>query len=229
VLAAAAALTHAYTDTELVCQIRVDDLDDAGTYEVVHHIRGKATPDEFALGVPSPVASSSNFLSGIYGLTPTRSRKSLACLVLPRLVPRSCVLIGITSSSRVELVKVACGVIDPSASFQSFVSPKSMPHAPTKATYFQIDDASIDRYRFAMERKLAARWYHRCSRPCRDTRLHDPLENDLPLSYLVVCSVRYAFSILPPDSLATSDSINTTFREARARHSRRSRHLARNQ
>jgi hypothetical protein len=33
-----------------VCQIRVDELDGAGTYELVHHIRGIATPDEFALG-----------------------------------------------------------------------------------------------------------------------------------------------------------------------------------
>jgi hypothetical protein len=32
-----------------ICQIRGDELDDAGTYELVHHIRGKATPDELAL------------------------------------------------------------------------------------------------------------------------------------------------------------------------------------
>jgi hypothetical protein len=43
----------AYTDADLfetVCQIRGDELDDAGTFELVHHIRGKATPDELALG-----------------------------------------------------------------------------------------------------------------------------------------------------------------------------------
>jgi hypothetical protein len=33
-----------------VCQIRGDELDDAGTYELVHRIRGKATPDELDLG-----------------------------------------------------------------------------------------------------------------------------------------------------------------------------------
>jgi hypothetical protein len=52
--------------------------------------------------VPSPVASSSSFLSGMYGLPRngikldlTKSKKSLAFLVLPRLVPRCCVPIGI--------------------------------------------------------------------------------------------------------------------------------------
>jgi hypothetical protein len=32
------------------CQIRGNELDDAGTHELVHHIRGKATPEEEALG-----------------------------------------------------------------------------------------------------------------------------------------------------------------------------------
>jgi hypothetical protein len=35
---------------ETVCQIRGDELDDTGNYEVVHHIRGKATLDELTLG-----------------------------------------------------------------------------------------------------------------------------------------------------------------------------------
>ena len=38
-------------DLDIVyCQIRGDELDDAGTYELVHHIRGKAIADELALG-----------------------------------------------------------------------------------------------------------------------------------------------------------------------------------
>jgi hypothetical protein len=48
-----AALEDAYTDADLfetVCQIRGANLDDAGTYELVHYIRGKATADELALG-----------------------------------------------------------------------------------------------------------------------------------------------------------------------------------
>jgi hypothetical protein len=52
---------------------------------------------------PSPAASSRSFLSGIYGsprngnnMTLTRGKKSLASHVLPRLVPRWCVSIGIT-------------------------------------------------------------------------------------------------------------------------------------
>jgi hypothetical protein len=54
-----AALEDAYTDADLletVSQVRGDELDDAGTFERVHHIRGN---------VPSPVASSSSFLAGI--------------------------------------------------------------------------------------------------------------------------------------------------------------------
>ncbi len=49
VSATVAALEDACTDADLfetVCQIRGDDLDDAGTHELVHHIRGKATPEE---------------------------------------------------------------------------------------------------------------------------------------------------------------------------------------
>jgi hypothetical protein len=52
VSAIVAALEDAYTDADLfetVCQIRGDKLDDAGTYELVHHICGKAIPDELAL------------------------------------------------------------------------------------------------------------------------------------------------------------------------------------
>jgi hypothetical protein len=35
-----------------VCQIRRDEVDDAGTYELVlvHHIRGKGAPNELGLG-----------------------------------------------------------------------------------------------------------------------------------------------------------------------------------
>jgi hypothetical protein len=50
---AVAALEDAYTEAdlfEIICQIRGDELDEAGTSELVHHIRGKAIPDELALG-----------------------------------------------------------------------------------------------------------------------------------------------------------------------------------
>jgi hypothetical protein len=50
VSATVAALEDAYNDAETVCQICGDELNDAGTYELVHHIRGKASPDELALG-----------------------------------------------------------------------------------------------------------------------------------------------------------------------------------
>jgi hypothetical protein len=52
VSATVAALEDAYTDADLfetVCQIRGNGLDDAGTYELVHHIRGKAAAGELAL------------------------------------------------------------------------------------------------------------------------------------------------------------------------------------
>jgi hypothetical protein len=48
-----AVLEDAYTDADLfetVCQIRGDELDDAGTYELVHHTHAKATAYELALG-----------------------------------------------------------------------------------------------------------------------------------------------------------------------------------
>jgi hypothetical protein len=35
---------------ETACQINGDELDDAGNYYLVHHIRGNATPDELVLG-----------------------------------------------------------------------------------------------------------------------------------------------------------------------------------
>jgi hypothetical protein len=53
VFATAAALEDAYTVADLfetICQIRGDEQDNADTHELVHHIRGKATPDEQALG-----------------------------------------------------------------------------------------------------------------------------------------------------------------------------------
>jgi hypothetical protein len=144
VSATVAALDDAYTDADLfetVCQILADELDDAGTYELVRqHIRGKSAHDELALAsftcrklkqlrirdlwlatewklhltslplVPSPVASCSSFLFGICGLPRhgnslklTKSKKSLACLVPPRLVPWCPDSIGITSLSRVDL------------------------------------------------------------------------------------------------------------------------------
>jgi hypothetical protein len=48
-----AALEDAYTDADLfktICQIHGDELGGAGTHELVHHIRGEATPEEEALG-----------------------------------------------------------------------------------------------------------------------------------------------------------------------------------
>jgi hypothetical protein len=53
VSASIAALEDAYTDADLfetVCQSRGDKVDDGGTYELVHHIRGRVRPDELALG-----------------------------------------------------------------------------------------------------------------------------------------------------------------------------------
>jgi hypothetical protein len=50
---AVAALEGAYTDAHLfetICQIRGDELDGAGTNELVHHILSEATPDEHDLG-----------------------------------------------------------------------------------------------------------------------------------------------------------------------------------
>jgi hypothetical protein len=86
--------------------------------------------------VPSPVASSSRLLFGMsgsprngYSSTLIRSRKSLAHLALPHLVPRCCVPIGTISLSRVGLVQLACAVMDPSAPPQSFASPKYMRRA----------------------------------------------------------------------------------------------------
>jgi hypothetical protein len=41
-----------YTDADLfetICKIRADEPDDAGTHELIHHIRGTAAPDEQAL------------------------------------------------------------------------------------------------------------------------------------------------------------------------------------
>jgi hypothetical protein len=35
---------------ETICQIRGDELDEANTHELVHHIHGTATPDEQVLG-----------------------------------------------------------------------------------------------------------------------------------------------------------------------------------
>jgi hypothetical protein len=52
VSATVAALEDACTEAdsfETICQIREDELDSASTREVVHHIRGEATPDEQAL------------------------------------------------------------------------------------------------------------------------------------------------------------------------------------
>jgi hypothetical protein len=48
VSATVAALEDAYTDTDLfekLCQICGDELDVAGTNELVHHIHSEATPD----------------------------------------------------------------------------------------------------------------------------------------------------------------------------------------
>jgi hypothetical protein len=88
------------------------------------------------MSLPSVPSSVASFLFGIYGLpqnggnsTLTRSRKYLAFLALPRMVPRCCVPVGITLLSRVEVVKLACAVMDPSVPLQSFASPKRMPRA----------------------------------------------------------------------------------------------------
>jgi hypothetical protein len=157
--------------------------------------------------VPSPVASSSRFLFGIYGLPQhgnilklTTGKKSLACLLLPRLVTRCCVPIENTSLSCVEIVKLACTVMDPSAApelrfAQTYTSCIDQPcirsfFALSTAMGFVVMGADCmptpDRLpeqhasglktpiptgiALVMERKLTACWYCHCSRPCRDTR-----------------------------------------------------------
>jgi hypothetical protein len=53
VSAAVAALEGAHTDVhlfEMIRPIRGDELDGAGTHELVRHIHGEATPDEQNLG-----------------------------------------------------------------------------------------------------------------------------------------------------------------------------------
>jgi hypothetical protein len=125
---AVVALEDAYTDAHLfktICQIRRGELDDAGTHELVHHIRGTARPL-----APSHVASSSSSLFGISG-----SPLSYP----PHLAPRCCVPIRITSLSRVGFVKLVCAVMDPSAPLQSFASPKVCPvHRPTVVHAFVL-------------------------------------------------------------------------------------------
>jgi hypothetical protein len=88
--------------------------------------------------VPSLVASSCSSLLGISGSprngnssTLTASRPSLAYLVLSHLAPRCCVPIGITSLSRVGLVKFARAAMDPSVPLHSFASLKWTPRAST--------------------------------------------------------------------------------------------------
>jgi hypothetical protein len=52
VSATVAALENAYTAADLfekICQIRGDELDDAGTHALVHRIRREATHDEHVL------------------------------------------------------------------------------------------------------------------------------------------------------------------------------------
>jgi hypothetical protein len=56
-------LRGAYTDAHLfetICQIRGDELDGAGTNELVHHILGEAKPDEHDLGSFHPMQTSRN-------------------------------------------------------------------------------------------------------------------------------------------------------------------------
>ena len=80
-----------------ICQIRGDEVDSAGTYELAH----------YRPSAPSPVASSSSSLFGISGSLRngnssiiTISRTLLAYLVLPHLAPRCCVSKSFEGSKR---------------------------------------------------------------------------------------------------------------------------------
>jgi hypothetical protein len=81
-----------------------DELDNAGNYELVCHIRGKATLDELALG--SFTRRSLKQLP-IWDLWRASEWKQLDAHHKQE-VPRCCVPIGTKSLSRVELVKLAC-------------------------------------------------------------------------------------------------------------------------
>jgi hypothetical protein len=53
VSATIAALEETYSNVdlfEMICQIRGDELNGAGTHELVHRIRGEAIPDEVIIG-----------------------------------------------------------------------------------------------------------------------------------------------------------------------------------
>ena len=149
--ASVAAIEDAYTDTdffETICQIRGDNVDDAGTHELVHHVRDIAAPDEQALGsfTPPKLKQFPFGISGSYrngnSSTLTRSRKSLVYLALSQLEPRYCVPIGITSLSRVALVKLACAVMDPSAPIQSFAQTyASCTDQPCMRLFFALSTA----------------------------------------------------------------------------------------
>jgi hypothetical protein len=123
--ATVAALEDAYTDADLfetIRHIRGDEVDGAGTHEVVHHIIGEATPDEQALHASQ--AETAPYFGSLArsGMETTRRLTEAEHLwrafVLPHLVPRCCVLIEITSLSRVGFAKL-----------QSFTSLKRMPRA----------------------------------------------------------------------------------------------------
>jgi hypothetical protein len=141
-------LEDAYTDTVSfeticqICQIRGNEvIDDAGTHELAHHIRSTTTPDELALGSFTrrklkqlPIWDL--WLASEWKQLDAHQKQEVFGVPCPaHLVPRCCVPIGITTISRVGLVKLLCAVMDPSEMLQSAAYLKRMPRASTSYAY----------------------------------------------------------------------------------------------
>jgi hypothetical protein len=142
VSATVAAVKNAYTEAdffETVCQIRGDQLYAAGTYELVHHIRGKATPDELALGsfAPRKLAQLPT-----WDLWFAEEWKQLGAHQMQEVFGVPCPAPPGATVCRshwnffiVGLVKLACIVMDLCAPLQCYASPKRMPRASTNDAY----------------------------------------------------------------------------------------------
>jgi hypothetical protein len=112
-----AAIEDAYTESDLfetICQIRGDDVDDAGTHELVHHIRSTATLDEQALGSFTPrklkqLPIWDLWLPSEWKQLVTHQKQKVFRVPCPA-PPGATVLcpIRITSLSRVGLATLAC-------------------------------------------------------------------------------------------------------------------------
>jgi hypothetical protein len=141
VSATVAALEDAYTDADLfetICQIRGDELDGASTHELVHHIRGEATPEEEALGTLTRRKLKQLSIWDLWlasewkQLDAHQKQNVFGALVLPHMALRCCVPIGITTLSLcVALAKLVCVAMDPSVPLQRSASLRRMPRAST--------------------------------------------------------------------------------------------------